>query len=320
MLVRTPFPMRNSVAAILLFGIASLGVAGKLEQAATQNPPAQDSQAQQGAGRSKFLASLPQGFQVPPESDAVGTRLLAYYGAVFVARGDATPPPVLVFPDEDAVTKWQASLQSDKTTVGRTIIELQRVALAAFIAARTEAQASNLDITPRGADPAKRDYQDTVKLWKSRVEPGLAHWAAVGRLDAKEAQRIKNLPPAQQVSEIFHLEDQGLFFAGDFSRTILSSVSPPGASQHVAMLAVDIMEDENAAVRAILAKHGWYQTVLLDTPHFNYLGVSEQELPALGLQKVNLAGRDYWIPGLGISVDNLLDRRPRVAPPTGRNN
>jgi hypothetical protein len=291
-----------------------------LEQAGAQELPSQNAQAQHELGKAKFLATLPPGFQVPPESDGVGTRLVAYYGAVFVARGGVTPPAVLVFADEDAVTKWQANLKTDKATIRKTVIELQSVALAALLAARAEALASKLDISPRGTDPAKRDYQETVKWWKSRVEPGLDHWVAAGKLLAGDARRIRNLSPMEQMPEILHLEESGFFFGGSFTRTILSSVSPPGASQHISMLALDINEDENAAARAILAKNCWYQTVLLDTPHFTYLGVSEQELPALGLRKVNLAGRDYWIPDLGISVDNLLERRTQPIPRSGGNN
>lgn len=319
-LVSIVYPMRSAVIGALLFGIAAGGAFGKLGQAAPQSSPTQNAQAEQESARAKFIASVPQGFQVPPEGDDVANRLLAYYGAVFVARGGATPPPVVMFADEDAVTDWQASLMTGKTTVNKTVVELQSVALGAFVAARTEAQANKLDITPFGTDPAKRDYQDTIKLWKSRVDPALQHWVSAGRLEAKEAQRIRILPPAEQVSEVFHLEDRGLFFAKNFSRTILSSVSPPGASQHISMLAVDINEYQIAAVRAILAKHGWYQTVLLDTPHFTYLGVSEQELHALGLHKVNVDGSDYWIPELDISVDKLLDRRPQPAGRAARNN
>jgi hypothetical protein len=318
--VRPSHTIRWMIIAALPFGIALGGVFGKLEQIGAQSSSVQDAQTQHEAGKARFLASLPPGFRVPTETDVVGTRLLAYYGAVFVARGGVTPPVVLAFADEDAVTNWQASLTAAKTTISKTVVELQSVALGAFVEARYEAQAGKFDITPRGTDPSKRDYQETVKWWRSRVEPGLHHWLSAARLDGRKAQRIKNLPPAEQVPEILRLEETGLFFGGNFSRTILSSVSPPGASQHISMLAVDINEDVNAAVRAILAKHGWYQTVLLDTPHFTYLGVSEQELPGLGLHKVNLAGRDYWIPDIGISVDKLLDRRARPTPTAGRNN
>jgi hypothetical protein len=302
--------MRSTLVAALLFGIT----------AAAQNPTAQDALTEQEAGKARFLASLPRGFQVPPDSDAVATRLLAYYGAVLVARGGATPPPVIMFADEDAVTNWQVSQMTATTMVNKAGVELQSVALGAFVAARADAQAAKLDITPQGADASKRDYQDTVKLWKSRVEPGLAHWLASGRISASEVRRIKNLSSAEQVPEIFRLEERGLFFGGNFTRTILSSVSPPGASQHLSMLAIDVNEHENATVRRILAEHGWYQTVLLDTPHFTYLGASEQELPALGLRKVNVAGRSYWIPDLGISVNKLLERKPQAVPSPGRTN
>jgi hypothetical protein len=309
-LVRIAHPMRSTLVAALLFGIA----------AAAQLSPAQGTQAGNEEGKVRFLASLPRGFQIPPESDVVSRRLLAYYGAVLVARGGATPPPVIMFADEDAVTNWQESLMTATTTINKTVVELQSVALGAFVAAKSEAQAANFDITPQGANPAKRDYLETVKLWRSRVDPGLAHWVAAGRLNANEARRIRNLSPAEQVPEIFRLEERGLFFAEHFARTIQSSVSPPGASQHISMLAIDIREYQNAAVCAILAKHGWFQTVLLDSPHFTFLGVSEQELPALGLHKVNVGGSDYWTPDLGISVDKLLDRQSRPAPNAGRNN
>jgi len=311
--------MRSTVLAILIIGIASGGALGNSEQDAKQEPSPQDAQTQREVQRARFLANLPPGFQVPPESDLVGIRLLEYYGAVFVARGGATPPPVLIFADEDAVANWQASLMAGKTTINKTMVELQSVALAAFTAARAEAQASKLDITPRGADAAKRDYQDTVRLWKSRVNSGLDHWVAAGWLRDDVARHIRHLPAAEQVSEILHLEGRGLFFGGNFSRTILSSISPPGASQHISMLALDINEYEDATVRAILAKHGWYQTVLLDTPHFTYLGVSESELPALGLHKVILVRREYWIPDLEIPIDKLLGG-PTRGTPTGRRN
>lgn len=62
------------------------------------------------------------------------------------------------------------------------------------------------------------------------------------------------------------------------------------------MLALDVKEFENAKVRVILAKHGWFQTVVSDLPHFTYLGVKESELASLGLKEVNNGGRTFWIP------------------------
>ena len=64
------------------------------------------------------------------------------------------------------------------------------------------------------------------------------------------------------------------------------------------MLALDVTEFENPNVRAVLARHGWFQTVVSDLPHFTYLGVDETELPSLGLKRVVSDGRPFWIPDL----------------------
>jgi hypothetical protein len=89
-----------------------------------------------------------------------------------------------------------------------------------------------------------------------------------------------------------------MYFAKDLSKSIIYSVAPPGTSQHLSMLALDITEHDDAAVREIMARNGWHQTVVSDLPHFTYLGVPESELPALGLKKVNDGGRSYWLPSI----------------------
>ncbi|MFO1528192.1 MAG: hypothetical protein U1F77_00335 [Kiritimatiellia bacterium] len=66
--------------------------------------------------------------------------------------------------------------------------------------------------------------------------------------------------------EILKLEQKGLYFAPDFKRSILHSVAPPGASQHIALLALDITEHDNPRVRQILAAHGWFQTIPSTSP------------------------------------------------------
>ena len=97
---------------------------------------------------------------------------------------------------------------------------------------------------------------------------------------------------------ILGLERDGIFFAKDLSKSIIYSVAPPGTSQHLSMLALDVKEYEDARVRAILAKHGWYQTVVSDLPHFTFLGVAEKDLPKLGLKMVTNADRSFWIPDI----------------------
>ena len=228
-------------------------------------------------------------------ADDLRMRLLADHGAILAARGGATPPPTILFADEDAVKNWHATVQSERVEIAGITIELQTPALEALMNARTDARKVHLDITPRASDAARRTYADTVTLWRSRVHPGLRHWVNKGRLTRAEARRIRALPPAAQVPEILRLEAAGLFLGRKFSRSILYSVAPPGASQHIAMLALDIKEHGHRSVRTILARHGWFQTVQFDLPHFAYLGSREDELPALGLKKIMTGDRDFWV-------------------------
>jgi len=104
------------------------------------------------------------------------------------------------------------------------------------------------------------------------------------------------VPELEQGAEILRLEGRGLYFSKDFSHSILSSVAIPGASQHLAMLAFDVKEHDNPAVRSILERYGWFQTVKSDLPHFTYLGASKQELPSLGLKMVKQGDRVFWVP------------------------
>src|SRR5436190_12648352 len=214
-----------------------------------------------------FATHLPANFQMP--FDDAGRRLLKEYGALFVARGVAVPN-VVVFKDAAAVREFQASADSATEKIGDAVVELQRSAMRALKEATGEAAKSGLKITPRGEDAAKRSYEDTVSLWTSRVEPGLEHWLSAGRISAADAQRIRSLPPYEQVPEIFKLEQQGIFFSKDLSKSISYSVAPPGASQHLSMLALDVSEYDDANVRALLARHGWFQTVVSDMPHFTF--------------------------------------------------
>lgn len=261
-----------------------------------ETPGANMNVADKDEKKAGFEANLPDGF-VPPTDD-VGRKLLKEYGAVFIARGGASPPTTVIFRDEAAVSSFQNSLTKSSKTIGGVSIELQSAAMDALEKAVAEARSSGKSITPRGADAARRNYTGTVELWKSRVEPGLKHWTGKGRITASEATRISGLSPFEQVSEILKLEEQGIFFAKDLSKSIIYSVAPPGTSQHLSMLALDITEHDQADVRAILAKHGWYQTVVSDLPHFTFLGVPENELIGLGLKKETNGGREYWLPSI----------------------
>ena len=243
-----------------------------------------------------FTASLPEGFKQPPD-DAART-LFKEYGAVFVARGGVIPPKTVVFKDSADVSSFQSTLKTASETIGGFQLELQNQAMKALREAINDAKSQNLTINPRDKDSAKRTYNETIELWASRVDPALKHWVELGKITQADADRIKSLSPYEQVSEVFKLETKGIWFAKDLSKSIIYSVAPPGTSQHLSMLALDVSEYDNEKVRAVLANHGWYQTVRSDLPHFTYLGVPESELPGLGLKLVTENGRRFWVPDI----------------------
>jgi hypothetical protein len=245
---------------------------------------------------SAFFKSLPTGFRWPDPADALSLRVLEEYGAIFVARGGVAPPPVVIFPDQNAVARWQSNPSTEEAEFAGVPVRLQSAAMRALMKAREEAFRAHVGISPRGPDAAQRSYDQTLELWRSRVNPGLQHWVDKGLLRAAEAERIRRLPARAQVPEILELEKRRLYFSKDFSKSILFSVAPPGASQHLALLAFDVKEHNNPVVRLILEHHGWFQTVRSDLPHFTYLGVDKHVLRSLGLKMVRNGDRMFWIP------------------------
>jgi hypothetical protein len=236
---------------------------------------------------------------VCPPADPVARRILEEYGAVFVADKKVKPPPVCVFTNEEQVTKWQDEAGFKAEFMAYDEVELQPEALKRLLKAREEARKEGLDITPRdGAEAARRNYEDSVRLWNSRFEPALDYWLAQGRLSAEQVSRLRGLPLLQQVAEVLELEKDGIYFSKDLSKSILYSIAAPGASQHIAMLAFDVNEFGNARVREILSRHGWFQTVLSDLPHFTFLGLKEKDLPKRGLRSVEVNGQVFWIPNV----------------------
>jgi hypothetical protein len=236
---------------------------------------------------------------VCPPTDPVARRILEEYGAIFLANKKVLPPPVCVFTNEDQVTRFQEQAGFKSEFISFDHVELQPAALKQLLKAREDAQKEGLDITPRdGAEAARRNYDDSVRLWNSRFEPALEYWLGQGRLTAEQVERLKRLPLYQQIAEVLELEKEGIYFSKDLSKSILYSIAAPGTSQHIAMLAFDVNEFENPRVREIMAKHGWFQTVLSDLPHFTFLGLKEKDLPKHGLRNVEVNGQVFWIPNV----------------------
>jgi hypothetical protein len=234
-----------------------------------------------------------------PPGDPVARRILEEYGAVFLATKKVLTPPLCIFTNEDQVTRFQEEAGFDEEQMGFDVIELQPEALKQLRKAREQAQKEGLDITPRdGAEAARRNYGDSLRLWNSRFLPALDYWLSQGRLTPEQVARMKSLSLSQQIAEVLELEKVGIYFSKDLSKSILYSIAAPGTSQHIHMLAFDVNEFENPRVREIMAEHGWFQTVLSDLPHFTFLGLKEKDLPKNGLRSVEVNGQVFWIPNV----------------------
>jgi hypothetical protein len=234
-----------------------------------------------------------------PPSDAVARRVLEDYGAIFVVDKKVTPPPVCIFLSDQQVSEFQERVGFATEVFGFDEVDLQPEAMKQLLKAREDAQKEDLDITPRdGAEAGRRSYEDSLQLWNTRFQPALTYWLAQGRLTEDQVTRLKSLPLRNQIAEVLELEKSGIYFSKDLSKSILYSIAAPGTSQHIAMLAFDVNEFDNPRVREILAKHGWFQTVLSDLPHFTFLGLKEKDLPSRGLKPVEVDGQVFWIPNV----------------------
>ena len=200
--------------------------------------------------RSVYISHLPE--EIANSDDPVERRLVDEYGAIYVTR--LVPPDRIIFADETDVTRFQDSVEIKSAEIGGLMMELQTEAMNALIGAATDAANAGLSISPRGEDSARRNYQMTVELWASRVEPALDHWVTEGRLTSESASRIRSLPRRDQVRSVLELEEDGIFFAKDLSKSILYSVAPPGASQHLSMLAFDVAEFRDPRVRRVACR------------------------------------------------------------------
>lgn len=248
----------------------------------------------------------------PIDTDAVAKRIFADYGAIFISPVVKLPGKCVLDSPAEA-ERFQVNANPQTDTIGGVQITLQQPAMEALKEARAEAQKAGLSITPRGgSSAAARSYDDTVTFWNSRLLPGLAYWVKQRRITAAEAAEVKRAAVREQVERVLAWEKDGIYFSKDLSKSILYSVAAPGASQHIFMVALDVTQFGDAKVREILARHGWYQTVASDLPHFTYLGVIDEDpqareakLAALGLKKKTIGGQDFWIPDMDVEEKNI---------------
>ena len=298
-----------SVLLSLLLGVVITSLTG-LESARAKVPTEQMNtitEVKKGADPVPFYDALHKALkkrklkidELCPHSDPVARRILEEYGAMYLANKKVLPPPFCVFTNEEQVTRFQKDAGISSEFFGLDEIELQPEALKALVKACEDAEKEGLQITPRdGAEAARRNYEDSVRLWNSRFQPALDYWLGQEKLTSAQVEKLRGLSLHDQVAEVLELEKGGIYFSKDLSKSILYSIAAPGASQHIAMLAFDVNEFQNPRIREIMAKRGWFQTVLSDLPHFTYLGLKEKDLPKAGLRSVEVNGQVFWIPNV----------------------
>ena len=242
------------------------------------------------------------------DRNPLARRVFYEYGSIFVGTIEVRLPPTCIFSDRDDVSEFQSRLETKKLNIGGIEIELQAAAVEQLEKAKTEASRSGLRITPLdGAIAGRRSYDDTVRIWNSRFLRALNHWTRKGKISWDDAEKARSASIRKQVDMVVAWENEGYFFSTDLSKSIFYSVAPPGTSQHLSLLAFDVVEAANPSVRRILNKYGWFQTIRTDQPHFTFLGVSEAELPRRGLKNIMHHGNSYWVPNTDVRLTVALN-------------
>ncbi|PYS99052.1 MAG: hypothetical protein DMF63_13345 [Acidobacteria bacterium] len=239
----------------------------------------------------------------PVSTNIIARRVLESYGAMFVAKDSVELPVSCVQKGEGQVLAFQKKIPRTPIDVRGVRIDLQTAAAQALQQSINEAEISGLTISALdGPIAGGRSYGDTLMLWNSRVFPALAYWIRRGKLTSMDFDELAKLALEKKVEKILEWESKGIYFSTDRSRSILTSTAPPGTSQHLSLIAFDVVEYWNPQVRSILNRNGWFQTVVDDPPHFTYLGVAESELPSRGLIAVLKNGHQYWIPNRSATI------------------
>src|SRR5688572_9005135 len=185
----------------------------------------------------------------PVTTSVVARRVLEAYGSMFAANEQVALPRTCVQRGEAEVKSYQKGLEIKILEFGDEKVTLQRVAADSLAAAAAEATEKGLRLWPLdGSIAGGRSYGDTLMLWNSRFFPALDFWIDRGRLTLADRDEIGRLDLHKKMEKVLEWETQGIYFSTDRSRSILTSTAPPGTSQHLALLAFDLVEFWNPEI------------------------------------------------------------------------
>jgi len=205
----------------------------------------------------RFLEAVASKLSPIPTSGSFEYILLRQYGAIFLNQEPGIKlPPTVIFTGEQQAKDFQASLTMAQVN-GTDNCYLQKPAADALNLAR--GQTSIPLKSGYGGGDCTRTFATHLRFWQKYA-------------DSQTLQRVRR---GQDVA-ILHL------------------VAPPGSSQHLFGLAIDL-RPTNQTQRAILAQHGWFQTVEKDLPHWTYVGLSAAQLQQFGFKNKSDGGISYWV-------------------------
>ncbi len=205
----------------------------------------------------RFLTTITDKLPIIPQAGTFEYILLRAYGGAFVNHAPAVKlPPKVVFTNEQETKKYQATLTLSKVNDTNECY-LQKTAADAFNQARSQVHIPLK--SGYGPSDCTRSFATNLRFWQKYA-------------DSKTLEKVR----------------EGIETA------ILGIVAPPGSSQHLWGLAIDLYVS-NQAQRQALSQHGWVQTVENDMPHWTYIGYPQEKLTEFGFQSKVVRGITYWV-------------------------
>jgi len=204
----------------------------------------------------RFLTTIANKIPTVPEIDTFEYTLLRSYGTVFINQESGIKLPERVILDNELETQSFQDKISIELVNGTEECYLQKPAAAALNKAK---DLENIPLKSGYAGDCLRNFATNLRFWN----------------------KYANRETLNQVK------------AGKETK-ILGLVAPPGTSQHLWGLAIDL-QILTPSQKQTLNENGWFQTVVNDLPHWTYLGWREEDLPKFGLQQKIIQGIKYWI-------------------------
>ena len=205
----------------------------------------------------RFLSAIAIKLPTIPQPGTYEYILLRKYGAVFVNQEpEIKLPEKVILANEQETKEFQSTLKTIKVN-GTNDCYLQQAAGLALNKAKT---LQNIPLkSGYGSGDCTRTFTTNLRFWQKYAND-------------------RTLEKVRQGKET----------------AILGIVAPPGTSQHLWGLAIDLRVSSQKQ-RQALNQNGWFQTVESDIPHWTYLGLTETQLPLFGFQKKLVRGITYWV-------------------------